>query len=272
MAFEARFELVINRLRDPMPVNRTPRGKSRPKLGAQHPTFGSSEAAKRIVLWIMKTKSRTVSLIFGPLVIGLFAMQAVGQCGEPFPYTPPPRDVGITSGIDGESVSVSVEVSLPDTCFSLGNWGRPRRFANSYIVDAQFYETSSYCLCIVLSVSTNYSLGPLPPGNYSFHFRAWGTCVRTQEFSVPLSAAIRAPQGDSKVHLCWSTAQSACYRLEHCSTLDKNEWEPLTGWIPGNGKQFCTNDAVMAGQPQKFYRVAVTNTLPIQIPDKESPD
>ncbi len=220
----------------------------------------------------MKRKSRTIRPFVGPVVIGILALQAAGECQERSPYTPPPRDVAITPCTDGENVSVRVGVQLPDTCRSLGNWGRPRRFANSFIVDAEFHETFWGCLCIVLSASTNYDLGRLPPGNYSFLFRAWGTCVRTQEFSVPLIASIRASQGDSQVHLCWNTAHSACYRLEHCSTLGKKEWKPLTGWIPGNGRRFCTNDAVIAGQPQKFYRVAVTNALPIQIPDKEWPD
>jgi hypothetical protein len=44
--------------------------------------------------------------------------------------------------------------------------------------------------------------------------------------------------------------------------LATNEWAPLTAWFPGNGNRFCTNDAILVGQPQKFYRVAGTNAPP----------
>lgn len=38
------------------------------------------------------------------------------------------------------------------------------------------------------------------------------------------------------------------------------EWM-MTG-TPGDGSRFCTNDAVLADQVQRFYRASVTNGPP----------
>jgi hypothetical protein len=67
----------------------------------------------------------------------------------------------------------------------------------------------------------------------------------------------------SQVEICWDTVTNAWYQLRYRSTLTTNQWVPLTGaWLPGTGGMCCTNDAVQAGQSQRFYQVAVTNSPP----------
>jgi hypothetical protein len=67
----------------------------------------------------------------------------------------------------------------------------------------------------------------------------------------------------SEVELCWQTATNTWYELQYRSTLTTNQWLPLsTNWVSGDGTKFCTTDAVLAGSPQRFYRVSVTNSPP----------
>lgn len=69
----------------------------------------------------------------------------------------------------------------------------------------------------------------------------------------------------SQVELCWDTLTNNSYQLQYRSTLTTNIWTPLDGtWVPGSGERYCTTDAVLLGQPQRFYQVLVTNTPPQQ--------
>ena len=67
----------------------------------------------------------------------------------------------------------------------------------------------------------------------------------------------------SQVELCWDTRANYWYQLQLESALTTNQWVPfMTNWIAGDGNRFCTNDAVLANQVQRLYRVAVTNSPP----------
>jgi hypothetical protein len=67
----------------------------------------------------------------------------------------------------------------------------------------------------------------------------------------------------SQVELCWNTTPTNWYQLQYESSLTTNQWVPLfTNWFTGDGSRLCTNDAVLANSPQRFYRVAVTNSPP----------
>jgi hypothetical protein len=213
----------------------------------------------------MKMILKTIRIIVGFLAIVILGPQAVLECEahSTAPYIPYPSSVTISPQTTGETVSVKVNVDLPDTCCYVGDWGQPMLVGNSVYVDAQFWViTDEACAEVITPVWTNYDLGMLSPGNYNFVFEAWGTLIKTQVFLVPVRLSIRALQAESQVQLCWNTATSAWYRVEYCSTLATNEWVPLTAWLPGTGNWFCTNDAVLVGQDQKFYRVAGTNAPP----------
>jgi hypothetical protein len=216
----------------------------------------------------MRTVIKTMGSIVRFFVIVALGLQAVPECWtqSATPYIPPPDTVSIKPQTNSQPVSVIVNVTLPQPspCCSVSNWGQPLLLGNSVWVDAQFWRSSLVpCPAVLSLVTTQYDLGPLPPGDYGFVFGAWGVAVKTQAFSVPVLLSISTLQADSQIQLCWNTATSAWYRLEHCSILATNEWGPLTTWFPGSGGRFCTNDAILAGQPQKFYRVAGTNAPPL---------
>ncbi len=67
----------------------------------------------------------------------------------------------------------------------------------------------------------------------------------------------------SQVEVCYDTVTGAWYQLQYRSTLTAQEWTPLSSrWVAGDGERKFATDAVGSGQPQRFYRVAVTNTPP----------
>ena len=215
----------------------------------------------------MRTVIKTMGSIVRFFVIVVLGLQAVPECWtqSATPYIPPPDTVSIKPRTNSQPVSVIVNVILPSPspCYSVSNWGQPLLLGNSVSVDAQFWSSSLVpCPDVLSLVTTQYNLGLLPPGDYTFFFSAWGVTVKTQAFSVPVLLSISTLQADSQIQLCWNTATSAWYRLEYCSILATNEWVPLTTWFPGSGSRFCTNDAILAGQPQRFYRVAGTNAPP----------
>jgi hypothetical protein len=63
----------------------------------------------------------------------------------------------------------------------------------------------------------------------------------------------------SQVELCWETATNAVYQLQYRSAVTGANWVAVypVFW-PGTGGIMCTNDAVFAGQPSRFYRLLVT--------------
>lgn len=214
----------------------------------------------------MKATLKDIHIIVASLAIVVFGPQAVLECGAQTnePYIPSPAAVTISPQTNGATMSVAVTVNLPDSCKSVGDWGQPLLLGNTVSVDAQFWSEGMWCLETITTVSTQYNLGTLPPGNYNFVFGAWGVTVKTQAFSVPVPEpprlSIRASQ--SQVELCWDTATNEWYQLQCCSVLTTNQWVPLTPWLSGNGDGFCTNDTVLAGQAQRFYQVACTNAPP----------
>ncbi len=67
----------------------------------------------------------------------------------------------------------------------------------------------------------------------------------------------------SQVEICWRTITNAWYQLQYRSAMTTNQWTPLApAWVAGDGATYCTNDAVLVGQAQRFYQVAVTNSPP----------
>lgn len=66
----------------------------------------------------------------------------------------------------------------------------------------------------------------------------------------------------SQVELCWNTTSNSWYQLQYRSALTTNLWTPLSGWIAGDGTRYCTNDAVLVSQPQRFYQLSITNSAP----------
>jgi hypothetical protein len=80
----------------------------------------------------------------------------------------------------------------------------------------------------------------------------------TQVIPLPHIAIHRAP-----AELSWDTVANAGYQLQFTTNLAGGSWTPLhSGYYPGSGGLLSTNYSMPIGEPQRFYRIAVTNSLP----------
>jgi len=66
----------------------------------------------------------------------------------------------------------------------------------------------------------------------------------------------------SQIEICWNSATNARYQVQYRSDLTTNAWTPLIQCVPGSVSNTCVQDAVLVGQPQRFYRVVLTNCVP----------
>ena len=77
-------------------------------------------------------------------------------------------------------------------------------------------------------------------------------------FEPPPLVMIRA----SQVELCWNSISNVTYQVQYRSDLTTNVWTSLVDCVRSTGFTSCIYDPVVVGQPQRFYRVALTNCLP----------
>lgn len=63
----------------------------------------------------------------------------------------------------------------------------------------------------------------------------------------------------SQVELCWDTIANQTYQLEYATSLTNPVWLPLGNPILGDGLRFCTNDVVVEGASQRYYRLRTTD-------------
>jgi len=99
--------------------------------------------------------------------------------------------------------------------------------------------------------------GSLP--NPSYNWRWTVHTQRTNQTAVAIVLSTNTPQ----IELCWETGANSWYQLQYKSALCGEEWVPfMRNWIAGIDGRFCTNDVLLAGPDQRYYRVAVTNAPP----------
>ena len=77
-------------------------------------------------------------------------------------------------------------------------------------------------------------------------------------FEFPPLVTIRA----SQVELCWNSKSNLTYQVQYRSDLTTNLWTSLEDCIQSTNSTSCVYDRIVAGQPQRFYRVALTNCVP----------
>jgi hypothetical protein len=77
-------------------------------------------------------------------------------------------------------------------------------------------------------------------------------------FESPPLATIRA----SQVEVCWNSISNVTYQVQYRSDLTTNLWTSLVDCFRSTGALSCISDPVPLGQPQRFYRVALTNCVP----------
>ena len=74
----------------------------------------------------------------------------------------------------------------------------------------------------------------------------------------PLLVTIRA----SQVEVCWNSQSNLTYQVQYRSDLTTNLWTSLVGCVRSTGSKSCLSDPVVVGQPQRFYRVVLTDCVP----------
>ena len=77
-------------------------------------------------------------------------------------------------------------------------------------------------------------------------------------FTPPLKVNIRFPE----IEISWNSVSNATYRVDYCSSLTANTWTPLVNCVQAVGTTSSVLDRIAAGEPQRFYRVAVPNCVP----------
>ena len=77
-------------------------------------------------------------------------------------------------------------------------------------------------------------------------------------FALPPVVTIRA----SQVEVCWNSKSNLTYQVQYRSDLATNLWTPLVNCVQGSGSVNCVHDPIAPGQPQRFYRVLLTNCVP----------
>jgi len=77
-------------------------------------------------------------------------------------------------------------------------------------------------------------------------------------FEPPPLVTIRA----SQVEVCWSSISNLTYQVQYRSDLTTNLWTSLGGCIRSTNSTSCVFDPIVVSQPQRFYRVLLTNCVP----------
>jgi hypothetical protein len=66
----------------------------------------------------------------------------------------------------------------------------------------------------------------------------------------------------SQVEVCWNSKSNLTYQVQYRSDLTTNVWTSFGGCMRSTNSTSCVFDPVVVGQPQRFYRVALTNCVP----------
>jgi hypothetical protein len=77
-------------------------------------------------------------------------------------------------------------------------------------------------------------------------------------FEPPPLVTIRA----SQVEVCWNSISNLTYQVQYRSDLTTNVWTSLVDCVRSVGSTSCIVHPIVVGQPQMFYRVALTNCVP----------
>jgi hypothetical protein len=86
--------------------------------------------------------------------------------------------------------------------------------------------------------------------------------VRQFTFVAPALATIRA----SEVEVCWNSQSNITYQVQYRSDLTENPWISLDDCIRSTNSTSCVYDSIVVGQPQRFYRVVLTDCVPSLVP------
>jgi len=88
----------------------------------------------------------------------------------------------------------------------------------------------------------------------------YGTFQNVTQFTFepPPQVTIRASQAE----VCWNSISNLTYQVQYRSDLTTNLWTSLGGCVRSTNSTSCVYDPIVVGQPQRFYRVVLTNCIP----------
>lgn len=124
---------------------------------------------------------------------------------------------------------------------------------------ASYQESSASATPIVLSGIGRFHRVVV---DATLHSQAWGGIGFDLVSFGPLIPQPQLSIRCSQVEICWNSVTNANYQVQYRSDLTTNTWTPLIQCVPGSISTTCIQDAVVLGQPQRFYRVVVTNCVP----------
>ena len=82
--------------------------------------------------------------------------------------------------------------------------------------------------------------------------------VNQLTFEAPPQVTIRT----SQVEVCWNSKSNLTYQVQYRSDLTPNLWTSLVDCVRSTNSTSCVYDPIVVGQPQRFYRVVLTNCAP----------
>ena len=92
----------------------------------------------------------------------------------------------------GGSASAQVILTCPNAGYRVSDWGQVARAGNDFSVDANVERWTGGSAQVITTISHVYALGALPPGTYAFTFKASGTLVKREPFTI--ATALSAPR------------------------------------------------------------------------------
>ena len=137
----------------------------------------------------MSLKGRTVvpAIILGLVLAGLFAWGATSAGAEigipPSPPPPPIRVLGFDYVVGEDSLSLSVQVVLPNPCYRMVERGATLE-DGSIILNALLEPplSGTVCIQVLRTVSLSYRMPLPPPGEYPAYLRLY---VKTLRMGIP---------------------------------------------------------------------------------------
>jgi len=148
------------------------------------------------------------------------------------------------------------EVTLPDSCYQLLSVGPVARAGTDFSRDFRILrQTGGICLPMATSLRTNFLLGRLLPGDYTFTSLSWGEPAERTPFAwVQEGFTLVSPavQGSGQMRFTALGVPDVQYVVEASTNL--------TGWsalATNLGGSFDFEDADATNWPQRFYRVQI---------------
>jgi hypothetical protein len=84
---------------------------------------------------------------------------------------------------------IKIELYLPDTGYSVVDWGQVARSGNEFSVDIKVERWTGDAQTRTVLVSHDYELGTLSSGTYALLVKMYGTTVRNQPFTINAAPA-----------------------------------------------------------------------------------